>query len=668
MKTSFVDRKFLLLLAFFLFFLYALLVVQFFRIQIVEGDKWCREADVQHEYYAEEPFVRGKFYSNTSLLQNHIEQKQSFVTEVDQYHLYVDPDSIPKEYKDFVASSLAQFFSMKGQQKEKIFQNLHKRSRSRKCVMWLDLHQKQEIEKWWFDFAKKRKIPKNAVFFIKDFKRTYPFGPLLGQVLHAVQLEKDPLLRDNIPIGGLELYFNSLLKGKMGKRLMVRSPFHPIDEGKVVEKPIHGADIHLTINHYLQAIAEEELKKGVENAHAKAGWAVMMDPFTGEILALAHYPFFDLAHYNDYFNKKELEEVTRAKAVTDAYEPGSIFKPITVSLCLQANEELKKKNQKPLFYPDEKIDTSNGHFPGRKTPLSDGRCHHFLNMYMGLQKSSNVYMGKITQRLISRMGEKWYRDHLVSIFGFGKKTGIELPAETQGIVPTIGKVHPNGKLEWSLSTPYSMAIGHNVLVNSMQMIRAYAIIANGGYEVKPTLIRKIVKEEDQEEKCLYSLEEELAQKNKKQVLDSHICQTVLRGLKFVTKSGGTSIRGDILGYSEGGKSGTSEKIINGQYSHEKYISSFIGIAPINHPRFVLLITVEEPKPGYIPGVGKNHHGGVCASPIFREIATRSLQYMGIAPDDPYGYAYGDPRRDTTKADWMKEVADLKKTYETWNGR
>src|SRR5262249_34924550 len=158
------------------------------------------------------------------------------------------------------------------------------------------------------------------------------------------------------------------------------------------------------------------------------------------------------------------------KAITDANEPGSTMKPISVALALQANLEREKEGKSALFHPLEKIDTSKGNFPGRgKKPLKDTRFHHYLNMYLALQKSSNIYCATLVQRIVQNFGDNWYREKLYNTFGMGQKTKIELPGESLGVLPTPGKKHPNGRLEWSLPTPYSLAMGHNVQATSLQM-------------------------------------------------------------------------------------------------------------------------------------------------------------------------------------------------------
>ena len=639
--------------------LFSSLVIRFYKIQIIEKDKWTQQALAQHQYVETIPFMRGSFYSNTSIKEGHPEGEQPFVIDVPKFHLFIDPDSIPARFKKEIADALGQFLAYSPEKRQKIRSEFDKKSRSRKIAVWLDRDKRLQIENWWKTFASSRKIARNAIFFTSEFKRSYPFGQLLGSVLHTIQEEKHPKTKQGLPTGGLEMLFNSYLEGKPGKKLIVRSPKRPLDSSKILQSAENGADIYLTINHYLQAIVETELKKGVEISGAKGGWAVMMDPFSGEILALAQTPCLDPTCYTKFYNDPNLLDATRVKAVTDCYEPGSIFKPITAAICMKANEELQRAGRPPIFSPEEKIPTTNGWFLGRSTPIKDGRVHPFLNLDMALQKSSNIYVARIAQRLIDAMGESWYRNALEEIFGFGQKTNIELPAENPGLLPTPGKLHPNGKLEWSLPTPYSLAMGHNILINGVQMVRAYAILVNGGKAVQPHLVRKIVKNQE-------IIADFSSYRASSQVLSPSICKAILRGMKFATKEGGTCKRADIPGYTEAGKSGTAEKVIDGKYAKDHNISSFLGFAPANHPRFVLLVSIDDPERKLIPGVGRQQFGGVCATPVFRDIALQALQYLGVAPDDPYGYPVGDPRRDPEKADWALETQALKELYETWN--
>lgn len=607
--------------------------------------------------------MRGSFISNNTVCNKHLEEGAYLVVDVPKFHLYIDPKAIPKGKRPLIIRTLSQFFNLSRKEEERVSSEFYKDSRSRRVFSWLDQKDKNRIEKWWLGFIKDKTIPKNAIFFIQDYKRSYPFGSLLGQVLHTVREQKDKDLQ-GIPTGGLELHFDPLLKGRIGIREVIRSPTNPIDTSNYLQFPLNGADIYLTVNQYLQAIVEEELERGVKRANAKGGWAIMMDPTSGEILALGQYPFFDLKEYARYFNDPKLQEHTRVRAITDTFEPGSIFKPITLSIIFKANEEMKKRGKDPILKPEERVATSNGKLPGTIKPLKDGRVHRYLNMYLAIQKSSNVYMGQMIKRLVDNLGINWYKETLDLLFKFGKKTLIELPGENGGMVPTPGKVHPNGALEWSSATPYSLAIGHNILVNSMQIIRAYAIIANLGMDVHPTLIRKIVNKEENR----IILDNEQVRKNEKRsrILEKEDCEELIKALKYTTKIGGTARLADIPGYSEAGKTGTSEKIINGNYSDKYYISSFCGFAPAKNPRFVLLVVIDEPEKKYLPELGKNWHGGVCAAPIFSEIGKRALEYLGVEPDDPFGYPRNDPRSDLKRADWSYEVEKLSNLYKSWN--
>lgn len=661
MTIQLASRKRLVVVAIGLFFLFALLIIQFFKVQIIEGEKWGLRAKRQHQLVVIEPCKRGLFYSNTSLKLGHPEHPQAFVVDVPRFHLYADPKSLPEARVAEVSHELAQILntaenSLQGQ--------LQKKSRSRKLAMWLDREKVDKIERWWFPYAKRHRLPRNALFFLQDYKRSHPFGKLLGQVLHTVSEEKDSKSHHPVPTGGLELVFDKLLQGKEGKRCILRSPRHSLEAGEILSVPEDGADVYLTINHYLQAVAEEEIAKAVKIANAKAGWAVIMEPSTGEIWALAQYPYFELSDYKNCFKTTEGVERTKLKAVIDPFEPGSTMKPLTAVIALQANKELQRRGEPPLFDPAEKMATANGHFPGRSKPIKDTRLHHYLNMQLALQKSSNIYVARLVQRIIDRLGAQWYRDTLQQTFGFGLKTGIELPSESPGVLPIPGKLHKNGRPEWSTPTPFSMAFGHNILANSLQIVKSHAILANGGYDVKPTLVRKIVrKARDGTEEILL---DNTLPKERRRVIDQDIVDQVVQAMRSVTKSGGSAVKGDIPGYTEAGKTGTSEKIVNGTYSKKNHISTFLGFAPVKDPKFVLLVVIDEPEYKYIPGLGSMQFGGNCCGPAFSSIGLRTLQYLGVEPDDPYGYPAPDPRRDVSKADFTQESKALKELYEAWN--
>ncbi len=639
--------KRLIVVAVFVFFLFALLILQFYKIQIIDGDKWRRVANKQHHFSVIEPYKRGVFYSSGGLRKGHPEKPQALVMDVPHFHLYVDPAVIPSKHHANIADTLKRITGISSHETEKIKAQLEKKSRSRKLIVWLNPEMRESILKWWQSYAKSHKLPRNALFFIQDYKRSYPFGKLLGQILHTVRSERDVNTQQCIPTGGLEFSQNKFLQGEDGKRVILRSPRQSLDMGKVTKEPRHGADVYLTIDPHLQAIVEEEIKQAVIKAEAKSGWAIIMDPYTGEILAWGQYPFFEPSRYRDYFNDPKKQEDTLIKGITVPFEPGSTMKPITLAIALKANEERARQGKPPLFTPQEKIKTATRNFPGRGKPLKDTRFHKYLNFEMGLQKSSNVYMATLIERVIENFGEKWYQDALEHIFGFGIKTGIELPAESAGFLPRQGKKYPNGREVWSKGAPYSLAMGHSILASALQMVRCYAIFANGGFQVRPTLIKKIVSHDG---KVVF----EPAKHPPKRLLAQESVDLIVRAMRYPTKPGGTAKRADIPGYTEAGKTATSEKVIHGVYSKKDHISTFLGFAPATNPRFVLSVVIDDPAYKYIPGVGRNQVGGICAAPCFSAIGLKTLQYLGVEPDDPKNDA------------WLKEIDDLNKLYEEWN--
>ncbi|MFY7843321.1 MAG: peptidoglycan D,D-transpeptidase FtsI family protein [Rhabdochlamydiaceae bacterium] len=657
-------RKRLMWVLFFLSFLFTLLLIQFYNIQMIQHDKWTRLALAQHQIVVIEPAARGRFYSNGSIKTGHPDSSQPFVVDIPKFQLFIDCPSIPLEYKKSVINGLTQLLNLSLPQQEQLAQKIYEKNRSYRLVRWLDPEKKVQIENYWLSYIKKKRIPKNALYFVRDYQRSYPFGKMLGPVLHTVRDDKDEQTHQNIPTGGLELAFNKYLKGQEGKRLMIRSSRHALETDEVISYPQKGSDIYLTINHYLQAIAEEEIEKAVKKTEAKGGWAIVMDPHNGEILALAQYPWFYPADYRRFYNNPILNQHTKVKALTDPFEPGSIFKPITLAVCLKANQELSKQGKKLLFDPLEKVNTDPCLFPGRSKVIKDTSLHHHLNMNMALQKSSNVYMAKMIQRVIEQMGDEWYRHVLHDVFGFGKKTGIELPGEPSGLLPKPGKKHANGGLEWSKATPYSLSFGHNILVNGFQMLKSYALIANGGFEVHPTLIKKIKR--TNKEGHVEILYDESQRLKPLRLLDESICKRVIEAMKFVTKPGGSASKGDIPGYTEAGKTGTAEKVINGRYCSNVHFSTFVGIVPADKPRFIIMVAIDEPVSKYIPGFGKNQLAGNCAAPVFKELGLKSLEYLGVKPDDPFGYPQGDPRSNREKADMYGQLQDLQKLYKEWN--
>jgi len=632
------------------------LILKFYHLQIIEGERWSKQAKMQHLFSVTEPAKRGIFYSNPGVVPHHKEEPKPFVVDIPKFHLYIDPLSIPKEHKEIIAQKVGSILNISSEKQNALSSHFYKKTRSRRLFSWLDIDKTEKIADWWRGYAKTNKLPRNAVYTIKDFRRSYPFAHSLGQVLHTIREGENQTCSNPIPTGGLELFFNPILQGKEGKRQLLRSPRNPLDIGKPLVLAEDGADIYLTINHVLQAICEDEIKKAVEFSEAESGWAILMDPQTGEVLSLAQYPFFPPSEYNTFFSQLDTAVQTKVRAVTDSFEPGSTIKPLSLTLALLANEEQKKMGKEPFFDPVQMMRSDNGNVSGRTKPIKDVGTYKYLNFDLAVQKSSNIYIAKLINKIVDGLGKEWYRAQLAEVFGFSHKTGIELPSEATGMLPTPGKHYKNGRPQWSGPTAYSLAFGYNLLVSSIQMARAYAVIANGGYLVKPTLVKEIRKNGS----TIYSMTPK-----RKKVLSEEICQRVTRAMKFITKPGG-SFRADVPGYTEAGKTGTTEILKNGSYSKSTHFSSFIGFAPANNPRLLLYIGINEPAYKNTKGVGRMFFGGRCAAPAFSSIMKRSLSYLGVPEDDPYGYPVGDPRRDSKKADWYEETKKLRELYNKYN--
>jgi cell division protein FtsI (penicillin-binding protein 3) len=374
-----------------------------------------------------------------------------------------------------------------------------------------------------------------------------------------------------------------------------------------------------------------------------------MDCSNGKIMAIASCPYFDPSHVEDYFNDPQKLDATRLSPAQDAFEPGSIMKPISVVIALLANQELSKQQKPPIFSLQEMLDVSNTTFSGRSKPIKDVKQHKFLNTRLALQKSSNVYVARLVEKVCKQLGESWYRDMLADLFLFGKKTGIEIPSEHPGMLPEIGKKYQSGLLQWSQPTPYSLSMGYNVQCNQIQILRAFAAIVNGGILVKPTLIQKIAKGD----KILF---EEKSNQTRTLPINLYDLQEVKKSLQFTTQKGGTGVLGNIRGYTEGGKSGTTEKLVNGAYCNTKHYASFIGFAPYEQTRFVMIVGIDEPKYQVIPGFGFNHYGGKCAAKVFSKVGEKLLPYLGVAPDDPFDNKL------------KYEVDQLVELYDAWNSR
>ncbi len=420
--------------------------------------------------------------------------------------------------------------------------------------------------------------------FLPEPQRFYPKGKLASHVIGLVGL-------DNQPLEGLELKYNKYLTATGGKVYLPRDA-----SGKMlspgVDLEAKGNDILITIDEGLQYIVEKELDIAMEKWRAKAAVAIMMDPFTGEILALANRPTYDLNKLGNV-SKREM----RNRAITDIYEPGSTFKIIVGTAAL----EKKLVNTSTLF------DCSKGSIEVGGKIIRDAHKHGMLTFKEVIQKSSNV--GSI--QLGMRLGKERIYEY-AKLYGFGDLTGIDLPGEVSGWIRKPDK--------WSATSIGAISIGQEVAVTPLQVLRAYSAVANGGYLVEPHVVSEIRTHDGE---TVFSFGEP----RKKRVVSSRTASIFKDILKTVVEEGGTAEDASVDGNQVAGKTGTAQIVdpATKRYSREKFVSSFVGFVPADKPELAMIVVIYEPR-GQI-------YGGIVAGPVFRSIAAQSLSYLNVPRED-----------------------------------
>lgn len=419
--------------------------------------------------------------------------------------------------------------------------------------------------------------------------RQYLHGRLLSHVLGSVNAE-------NVGSAGIELRYNRDLTGVPGKiRGMKDARGHEIYDRRIETiSPLPGADIYLTVDHNIQYEVESALKWGIEEFGAASGWCVVMDPATGAILALASRPDFDPLAFGRAPDAAKVNRVTNF-----TYEPGSVMKVITVAGAIDMG--LVRADTK---YPTNRNDERYYRLPG------DGSHVWEPMMTVGdaVVHSSNIVVGKIG----SDMGPKNLWTYMTR-FGFGAKTGIELPGEEFGIIRDWRK--------WDKATWSRAPIGQGVSVTAIQMCSAYQAIANNGLRMKPYIVEKIVDYRGEE---IYRHTPTPAGRPIKESTAREMRKIMLG----VASPAGTARRAAIRGYSVAGKTGTAQKVVDGHYSDSLFRATFCGMVPASDPKLVILVTLDFDEKR------KFHQGGNSSGPVFRRIAIGALRYLMIPPDRP----------------------------------
>ncbi len=427
-----------------------------------------------------------------------------------------------------------------------------------------------------------RKLNLPGVYFIKESKRVYPNFHLASHLIGFAGL-------DNKGLEGIELSYDRYLAGISGWGVLLRDGRQErLGLWEKLVLPNNGYNLILTIDEVIQFIVERELDRIVEKFHPKSASIVIMNPLTGGILALANRPTYDLNR-----TAQTEDKIRRNRAITDLFEPGSVFKVITASAALEES----------IVEVEDRFFCENGAYRIANHLLHDHRPHGWLTFREIIEQSSNIGVTKVAQKIGKGLLYKYIKK-----FGFGGKLGIDLPGEVSGIVKEPSR--------WSELSIGAVPFGQEVGVTVLQLASAISVIANQGKLMKPYVVCEIRDEEGVLVKQFYP-----------EVLTRVISAETALKLKEILVGvieNGTGRLARIEGLPAAGKTGTAQKVEpSGRYSHRKFIASFIGFAPADNPKIAVAVVVDEPQPVY--------YGGVVCAPAFKNICSDVLKYLQMQP-------------------------------------
>ena len=545
------EWVFLSFLVFLIFCIARLFFIQFFNSSYLAGI-----AKRQHNLFVELEPLRGTIYDCNLKAQ---------AINLPSDSVYVSPVDIPDKDKEDIIRKFAPILKVD-------YSYLRDRLYRKKSFIWLarkiNLEQSQAI----------KKLKVKGINFIKESKRCYPNRYLASHILGFAGL-------DNVGLEGIELYYNQYLRGEAGWALMLRDARQKkLDMWERMALPKDGLDIVLTVDEVIQYIAERELDKVFESSNAKGASIVVMDPHTGQILALVNRPTYDLNEYS-----QASKDRLRNRAICDLFEPGSVFKIVTASAAL---EEARVREEDRFF-------CENGSYRVFTHTLHDHRAHGWLTFREVIEQSSNIGTTKVAQML----GEETVYKY-VKLFGFGVKSGIDLPGEISGMTK-----EPRN---WSKISIASIPIGQEIGVTSLQLATALSVIANGGLLMKPYIVKEV---RDRYGQTIKEFSPTLVRK----VISLDTADRIKRILAGVVEEG-TGKLAKMNNFTAAGKTGTAQKLeADGTYSHDKFVASFIGFAPVEDPIIAIAVIIDEPHPSYF--------GGVVAAPVFKNVAADVLRYL-----------------------------------------
>jgi cell division protein FtsI (penicillin-binding protein 3) len=414
-----------------------------------------------------------------------------------------------------------------------------------------------------------------GVFLQREYRRFYPTGEVTAHLIGMTDV-------DDRGQEGLELAYQDVLVGKPGSRRVIRDRLgRIIEDVESIRAPQQGRDLTLSIDSRIQYLAYRELKAALEAHRAKAGGIVVLDAASGEVLALANLP-----GYNPNNRGRIEPQRSRNRALTDLFEPGSTLKPFTIAAALEAGR----------IRPETSVATGNGKLVVGKAVISDVHPAGTLTVEQVIQKSSNVGAAKIALDLPAQT--LW---NLFARCGFGTPPKSGFPGEG------AGRLRPYQS--WRPIEQATMSYGHGISVSLLQLARAYTVFANDGALKPITLLKRTELEAGVE------------------VVAPQTARAVRKMLELAVQTGGTAPRAQVAGYRVAGKTGTAHKLENGRYAANKYVSSFVGFAPVSDPRLIVAVMIDEPSAG-------QHYGGAVAAPVFREVVAAAMRMLSIAPDAP----------------------------------
>lgn len=430
-----------------------------------------------------------------------------------------------------------------------------------------------------------KKLDIRGVDFLNEHRRFYPNKTLASQVLGFTGI-------DSHGLEGMEFYYDQELKGSQTTFTVLKDALGRGFKAEFASAGDQaGNNLVLTIDRQIQFIAEQALADSVDQFDARSGMAIVMDPRTGAILAMAHYPFFNPNNFRRY-NR----EVWRNRALTDPFEPGSTMKIFSAAAALQSG----RSNPGTIYYCE------NGSYSVGRHTVNDTKPHNWLSLQQIVKYSSNIGVIKIAEAI----GPEILYQNLKS-FGFGQRTNIDCPGESSGSLSHFK--------HWTTVDTGAIAFGQGMSVTALQLITAASALANDGMMMQPYLVQAVT---DANGRPIHKVEPTA----RHQVVSPDVARTVRRIMRTVITPGGTGTEAALDGYAVCGKTGTAQKIgSDGKYARNRYTASFVGFAPTEQPVLSVLVVVDEPK--------KIHYGGLVAAPVFKKIVKETMSYLNIAPHE-----------------------------------